>query len=507
MKQMDVPDGPRPGAVAELCQPSGGAGECPQVSIAPEPAERAARRWPKILVVLADVVTVMTALTVAFVLLELVPGAGLPDYGLPQYAILGAIATPLWIAFFFHYRLYSTTHISSIAQEFGRIVHAAMASVVAMAFLGFMLKFFVSRAWLMLSLACGVVLVAAERALLREMFRRLRRRGRMLRSVVIVGWNHEGRAIADMLTDDPALGYRVVGAVDDDAGDDEAAADQPRVVGRMYEALDAVQRTGANTVIVATTGIDFHEVNSLVRQLSEAGIHVELSSSLRDIAAKRLTVRSLGRFPVAYVEPVQLKGWPATAKRAFDVTLAAMALVVLSPLFVAIALAIKLSAPREPVLFKQERLGKDNSTFKMLKFRTMRTEPQPAVPQVDRSHPRWPLYKDPADRRITPIGRHLRRLSLDELPQLWNVLRGEMSLVGPRPALPAEAEFWTSDLRQRLIVKPGITGMWQVSGRADASFEAYRRLDLFYVDNWSLWTDLAILVKTVPALLSRRGAY
>ncbi|MDQ3980839.1 MAG: sugar transferase [Actinomycetota bacterium] len=504
---MELQDGLPTGGVPQLSPSTASTSESASVPAATERAGRVARRLPKILVVLADVVTVIIALTLAFVLLELVPGSGVPDYGLPQYAILGAIAAPVWISFFFHYRLYSTTHISSIAQEFGRIVHAAMASVVAMAFLGFMLKFFVSRAWLMLTLACGVVLVALERALVRETFRRLRRRGHMLRSVVIVGWNHEGRAISDMLTADPALGYRVVGVVDDGASEDEAAGDQPRVIGRVYDALDAVQRTGASTVIVATTGMDFQAVNTLVRQLTEAGIHVELSSSLRDIAAKRLTVRSLGRFPVAYVEPVQLKGWPATAKRAFDLSLAAIALVLLSPLFIAIALAIKLTAPREPVLFKQERLGKDNTTFKMLKFRTMRTEPQAAPPQVDRNHPRWPLYKDPGDKRITPIGRHLRRLSLDELPQLWNVLRGEMSLVGPRPALPAEAEFWTSDLRQRLVVKPGITGMWQVSGRADSSFEDYRRLDLFYVDNWSLWTDLAILVKTLPALLSRRGAY
>jgi len=459
-------------------------------------------------VVLADLATVAVALTVSFVLLALVPGAGRPNNGLPQYAVLGAIATPVWIVLFFHYRLYSATHVSSRAEEFGRVVHAALASVVVTACLGFMLKFFVSRAWLVLSFACGVLLVAVERAVVRQVFHRLRRRGRMLRPVVIVGWNHEGQAISEMLTDDPALGYRVVGVVDDGACQDSSAPNRPPVLGRVYGALEAVQLTGASTVIVATTGIDFEAVNSLVRRLSEAGVHVELSSSLRDIAAKRLTVRSLGRFPVAYVEPVQLHGWPATAKRAFDVSVASMAMLALSPLFMAIALAIKLTGPKEPVLFKQNRLGKDDSTFKMLKFRTMRTESQAEVgDRADRNHPRWPLYKDPADRRITPIGRHLRSLSLDELPQLWNVLKGEMSLVGPRPALPAEAEFWTSDLRQRLVVKPGITGMWQVSGRADSSFEDYRRLDLFYVDNWCLWTDLAILAKTVPALLSRRGAY
>ncbi|HEX2118005.1 MAG TPA: sugar transferase, partial [Acidimicrobiales bacterium] len=379
----------------------------------------AGRRLPKAMVVLADLVTVSAALTLAFALLEVVPGAGLPDWGLAQYAVLGAMAIPVWIGLFFHYRLYSATHVSSMVEEFGRIVHAALASVVVTAFLGFMLKFFVSRAWLTLSFVCGVVLVALERAIVRAVFQRLRRQGRMLRSVVIVGWNHEGQAIAQMLSDDPGLGYRVVGVVDDDACVDRSPASRPPVLGRVYEALDAVRRTGASTVIVATTGIDFQAVNTLVRQLSEAGINVELSSSLRDIADKRLTLRSLGRFPVAYVEPVQLRGWQATAKRAFDVSAASIALIGLSPLLIAIALAIKLSAPREPVLFKQYRLGKDDSTFRMLKFRTMRTEQPDAAGPIDRNHPRWPLYKDPGDRRVTPIGRHLRRLSLDELPQLW----------------------------------------------------------------------------------------
>ena len=454
--------------------------------------------------VAADLFAITVALNLAFVLLEVVPNAGRPDYGLRQYAILGVMATALWIGLFFHYRLYSATHVSSVLEELRRIVHAALTSVVATAFLGFMLKFFVSRAWLMLSFACGVVLVAVERAIVRAVFRRLRQRGRILRSAVIVGWNHEAQAIAEMLDHDPALGYRVVGVVDDDACQDSSS--RPPVLGPVSGALAAVRGTGASTAIVATTAIDFEAVNTLVRQLGEAAIHVELSSSLRDIAPERLTVQCLGRFPVAHVEPVQLHGWPAAVKRAFDISVASIAMVVLSPLFIAIALAIKLTGPKEPILFTQERLGKDDSTFKVLKFRTMRTQPQKAPTQADRDHPRWPLYKDPGDQRITSIGRHLRRLSLDELPQFWNVLRGEMSVVGPRPALASEAEFWTPDLRQRLVVKPGLTGMWQISGRSEASFDEYRRLDLFYVDNWSMWTDLAIVAKTVPALLSRRGA-
>lgn len=477
----------------------------------PAPARQGppGRRWlPKALVVLADLVTVILALALAFAFLEFAPGSGRPSYGLRQYAILGAVAAPIWIASFFHYRLYSATHVSSPVEEFGRLVHAAFASLIVMTSLGFMLKFFVSRAWLGLSFVCAVALVGAERAIVRRVFRSLRRRGRMLRSAVIVGWNHEGKAISEMLEKDPALGYRVVGIVNDQAQSDGSSGDHPPVVGRVHEALEAVQRIGAGTVIVATTGIDFEVVNRLVRHLSEAGINVELSSSLRDIAAKRLTLRSLGRFPIAYVEPLQLHGWRSKAKRTFDVCVASVALLALALPLLVIALAIKLTSPKEPILFKQHRLGKDNSIFRMLKFRTMREWPEERMAAVEAlNHASGPLFKARNDPRVTVLGRRLRRFSLDELPQLWNVVRGEMSLVGPRPAIPAEADFWTSELRHRLTVKPGITGMWQISGRADSTFEDYHRLDLFYVDNWSLWTDLAILAKTVPAVVSGRGAY
>jgi exopolysaccharide biosynthesis polyprenyl glycosylphosphotransferase len=459
------------------------------------------------MVMLADLVTVAAAMGLAYALLHVVPGTESPDLARHQYALLGALALPVWIGLFFHYHLYSARHVASPVEEIGRIIHAAGAAVIVVASAGFMLKFFVSRAWLVLWFVCAVVLVGLERAVVRRMFKLLRVRGRMLRSVVIVGWNREGSAISDMLADDPGLGYRVVGVVDDWSGHRAIGPDGPTVIGPIEETLDIVRRTGAGGVIVATTGIDFAVVNRLIRQLSEEGIHVELSSSLRDIAAKRLTVRSLGRFPVVYVEPVQRHGWRARAKRAFDFVGATSGMLVLSPLLTGIALAVKLTS-RGPVLFRQQRVGEDGTTFEMLKFRTMVVRAEERIVELhEHNEASGPLFKIRNDPRVTRVGRFLRRFSLDELPQLWNVVRGRMSLVGPRPALPSEVSFWSSELHQRLTVKPGITGMWQISGRSNVSFEEYSRLDLYYVDNWSLWTDLAILLKTVPAVMSRRGAY
>jgi exopolysaccharide biosynthesis polyprenyl glycosylphosphotransferase len=217
-------------------------------------------------------------------------------------------------------------------------------------------------------------------------------------------------------------------------------------------------------------------------------------------------VRPLGRFPVVYVEPVTRGGWRAAAKRAFDLVIAGVALIVAAPVLAVAAVVIKLDS-RGPVLFRQVRVGQDSQPFPVLKLRTMVVDAEERLAELaDANEADGPLFKMADDPRVTRVGRFLRASSIDELPQLWNVTRGHMSLVGPRPALPHETEEWDALLAQRLRVKPGITGMWQVSGRSDTSFEDYTRLDLYYVDNWSLATDLAILAKTVPVVLLRSGA-
>ncbi|MEJ7584941.1 MAG: exopolysaccharide biosynthesis polyprenyl glycosylphosphotransferase, partial [Acidimicrobiales bacterium] len=242
------------------------------------------------------------------------------------------------------------------------------------------------------------------------------------------------------------------------------------------------------------------------RELLDRGIHVELSSTLRDIASQRLTVRPLGRFPVVYVEPVQRDGWRRVAKRSFDVVGAMVMLLLFSPVIVVAAIAIKLDT-RGPVLFAQTRVGRNSRPFKVQKLRSMVPGAESLLDDLrGLNEADGPLFKIRDDPRVTRVGRFIRRASIDELPQLWNVIMGEMSLVGPRPALPHETEAWDPLLTQRLRVQPGITGMWQGNGRSETSFEDYTRLDLYYVDNWSLLTDLAILVKTLPVVLVSRGA-
>ena len=257
---------------------------------------------------------------------------------------------------------------------------------------------------------------------------------------------------------------------------------------------------------IAASAVEVAHTSSLVRRLLNAGINVEISPALPDIVVERLSIRPLGRFPVMYLEPFHQSGWRSLAKRVFDFAAAFVGLVTLALPLLAVSLAVRFDS-KGPVFYRQQRVGLNGRLFDVIKFRTMVPNAHQLRHELAaQNEADGPLFKIRNDPRVTRVGRILRKTSVDELPQLWNVLRGEMSLVGPRPALPDEAALWSEDLRDRLRVQPGITGMWQVSGRSSTSFEEYSRLDLYYVDNWSLVTDLTILTKTLPSVLLQRGA-
>ena len=348
-----------------------------------------------------------------------------------------------------------------------------------------------------------VLFVGIERSVARYLFKKGRTKGENLRSVLIVGKNTEGAFLRDMLDRDPSLGYKVLGYLEDllPHGIDDLVD--------SGEALRAIKDAKAGGVIIAATGIEVATSNQLIRTLTENDVHVELSSTLCDIASDRLTIRPLGRFPMVYIEPVERHGWRASAKQMFDYVLGTVLFLGTLPLLLGGMIGIKLTSPG-PVFFKQVRVGRDGEEFEVYKLRTMVMDAEEQLEDVRHlNEAKGPLFKIKADPRITRIGGILRKTSIDELPQFINVLRGEMSIVGPRPALPSEVEQWQPVLRNRLRVQPGITGMWQVGGRLDGDSEVddYGQLDLYYVDNWTLVTDLTIILRTVPAVLLQKGSY
>jgi len=463
-------------------------------------------RGPKTLVMGADLMAIMVAMVAAYRFRTIIPGS-LAAFAPRRHMYLGLASLPIWSAVCAHYGLYSGRRVSSRLEEFRSIVHAALGSVLGIIVLTFALKLDVSRGWTLTLLPASIVLLSAEREIVRRIFAMLRRRGRLLRRVLIAGSNEEAIALCSMLQDDARLGYDVIGFLADDIPIGEIVHDGIRVIGTVENAVAATVTEDITGVIVATTAVDTDTTNRLARHLSEVGLHVEISASLCDVAAERLKVRPLGRYPVLYVESARLQGWRRVAKRTFDLCVAVPLLVITSPFLLLAAVIIKLETPG-PVFFRQSRVGCDNAPFIMLKLRTMVRNAQELQDSlVPRNEAAYPLFKMRNDPRVTRFGRVLRRMSLDELPQLFNVISGQMSMVGPRPALPHEVSAWSEDLKKRLRLKPGLTGLWQVSGRSDASFEDYVRWDLYYLDNWSLWADVSIVLRTIPAVFRSHGAY
>jgi exopolysaccharide biosynthesis polyprenyl glycosylphosphotransferase len=404
-----------------------------------------------------------------------------------------------YVVWFGRARLYRSRFITRRADEVRRIVDAGVRAAATVGLLAFALELALDRWWLLVTTVTTVLFLTIEREIVRRRFTARRASGLMARRVLMIGDNVESSRFESMFAEEPGLGYTVVGRVD------PSTASEPAEL--TTQVLAAARHHQAHGVVIAATAIDMQSSNRLIRDLVEAGIHVELSSTLADISSDRLTVRPLGRFPVVYVEPRWRHGWRAGAKRTFDLVVTGTVLALVAPVLVVIAAMIKLGSPG-PVLFRQERVGKDSMPFQVLKFRTMVVDAEELLAGLAAvNEGAGPLFKMADDPRVTRIGAFLRKTSLDELPQLWNVVRNEMSLVGPRPALRSEMAEWDAELYARLRVKPGITGMWQVSGRSSTTFEEYTRLDLYYVDNWSLVVDLAILGKTVPAVLSSEGAY
>lgn len=467
------------------------------------PARPVTSLRPKLLLMGADALAVLTFTTLASVLVE--------ELGLATLRVahqlwwISAATTPVWLAVFANQRLYNIRFIGRRIDEFRRVVNASLLGTLAVALAANIAGILPSRAGLIVLGSSALVVVTLEREIARRVFLRLRASGHLVRTVVIAGANPEGRDIAAMLQAEPWLGYQVVGFVDDHAMTREPVPGVP-LLGGVAQLPGLLREFPNASVIVAASAVESAVTNRLARDLLDQGIHVELSSTLRDISSQRLTVRPLGRFPIVYVEPVTRGGWRAWAKRTFDIAGAVGGLVATAPILAVAAIAVKLDS-RGPVIFRQVRVGRNSEPFSVLKIRTMVADAEARLAELrDRNEADGPLFKMAEDPRVTRVGRFLRKTSIDELPQLWNVLRGDMSLVGPRPALPHETEEWDALLAQRLRVKPGITGMWQVSGRSDTTFEDYTRLDLYYVDNWSLATDLAILAKTIPVVALRKGA-
>jgi len=450
----------------------------------------------------ADSAAVMGGVTLAFLVQTLIKPV--PSYIMIEHLVLAACSLPMFAVGAAVNHLYKARANERPSEEVKNIVRATAVGLAGVLAIAFAVQYKeLSRLWV-LALGGGVAgLWIAERARARRVFSQLRSSGRMRRRILIVGTDAHAIGLLHTYERNPRLGYEVAGFVGPDR---HAARGSVPVLGDIDDMSELLEESGAVGVVISLASVTSEEVNHLARKLTDERYHVALSSSLEDIDVTRLRPQQLDGRTMIYIEPTIHGGWRSLAKRVFDVVGASLILVVTLPVMAVAAIGVKITSPG-PVLFRQTRTGKDGEPFEILKFRTMVVDAENRKADLaDANEADGPLFKMENDPRVTGIGRVLRKLSIDELPQLACVLRGSMSMVGPRPALPDEVEQWDPDVRERLRVLPGLTGMWQVSGRSDSSFEHYKRMDLYYVHNWSLSHDLRICTKTVKVVLSGRGA-
>ena len=423
------------------------------------------------------------------------------------YIALSLALPVLWVGALWLAGGYDVRFIGTGSDEYRKVLNAGVGLTAAVALFSYAINIELSRGYVLIALPATIVLGLITRFTIRKQLHRQRAVGRYLLSVVAVG--HE-TAVADLVKElgrDRYHGLTVVGACVAHPSERDEVAGVP-VYGDLDDVTAAVQAFGADTVaVLACPEMDGMRLRSLAWELEKTGTDLCVSPALLDVAGPRTTIRPTAGLTLLHVDHPQLSGLRMVIKDLFDRCVAAAALILLFPLLALLGVTIWLH-DRGPALFTQTRVGKDGRVFRIYKFRTMVVDAEQRRPQLlERSDTDGILFKLRRDPRVTAVGAHLRRWSVDELPQLINVLLGDMSLVGPRPALPSEAEQYADHVRRRLVVKPGLTGLWQVNGRSDVSWEESVRLDLRYVENWSFALDLQILWKTISVLVRGAGAY
>jgi exopolysaccharide biosynthesis polyprenyl glycosylphosphotransferase len=477
----------------------------PHLSLAPHYAPHSLSSGRVRLVAAADAVAVVLALVVTYLVADT---AAPPAMIAPPLAgpVLAVIAAAMWLGVFTAYGLYES-QVRAISptslDEVPKLFHALLAGSLLMLVAAQILKRV--EGWVVFSAAeaalfCGlaIVVVPLGRSAVRSwLLPAVMQRRRAL----IVGAGAAGELIRTKLERHPEFGLDLVGFVDD-------AADGPDVLGSTGDLTRLVDELEVDWIVLALSDAPYEEMLELVRRVRRPDVHLSIVPQFFEVFASNATIEDLRGVPIVSLPPMRFSRAVLALKRGFDILASAAGLLLLSPVLAATAIAIKLDSPG-PVLFKQLRNGRGGNRFKILKFRTMVEDAESQ--RFDLAHLNelgdGPLFKIKSDPRITRIGAFLRKYSIDELPQLWNVLRGEMSLVGPRPFVVHEADQITGWAGRRLDTTPGITGLWQVLGRNDIPFDEMVKLDYIYVTNWSLWWDIKILCRTIPVVFGKSGAY
>ena len=476
-------------------------------------AQASAARWPRVYaraLVLSDTVIVIAVL-VAVTLLGSQPFILPSRAGRVSVWLVVAVVGVLLLTLLSMSGSRGARVVGVGTEEYRAIVHSVFLAFAAVALVAYL----ASLAGMHFILFSGVIVLTLSLLVSRWLARRWltvqRRRGLMSDRVLLVGSEESIAKTARELKRSPAAGLLVVGACTSTGKvADYIPGTDIAVSGSVSNIIESLARVNADTVLITSANeLDAETVRSLSWKLEPGRQHLIVAPSLTDVGGPRIHTRPVAGLPLVHVETPRYGGGKLYTKRVFDMVAAGLLIVALSPVLLVVGMIVTLTSPGG-AFFRQERVGLRGERFGMLKFRSMYTDAEDRLADLEgapRDRGNDVMFKMKDDPRVTPAGRVLRRFSLDELPQLFNVVAGSMSLVGPRPPLVREVQQYTDSVHRRFLVKPGITGLWQVSGRSDLDWEETVRLDLFYVENWTMTGDLAILFKTARAVIGSDGAY
>lgn len=470
--------------------------------------------WKRLFLQLgADVAFINLAIWLAWYVryeLEITPGVGEGFFYHPYraYFPLALVLTVLTIAVFRFEGLYRPVRGRSFWDEFYTLLNGTTTAILLiMAITFFWRPLVFSRAMYVYAAILIVALLTLERFVLRTVRAYQRKRGVGVDRVLIVGAGEVGRALMRNVMAQPDLHYHVVGFVDDDPEKNQTDIGRFKALGDTTQLPRLLKELQIDEVIVALPWTVRDKIIAIMNLCQRYNVSAKIVPDLFQLSLSRIAIDAVGGIPLVALREPRLGMVDDVVKRLMDLGFGFLLFLISAIPMLIIALLIKLDSPG-PILFKQKRIGRYGQEFIAYKFRSMREgADQEQAALNDLNEARGPLFKIRDDPRRTRVGRWIRRMSLDELPQLWNVLRGEMSLVGPRPPMPNEVEQYQEWHKRRLDVRPGITGLAQVSGRSDLTFDETALLDIYYIENWSPWMDLAILLKTIPTVLLARGAY
>lgn len=423
-----------------------------------------------------------------------------PEFLAVSYTVISVTLLCAWMLALSVYGTREFRVIGTGTQEYRLVADSAMRLFGILAIVAFLFQVSFARGYVLIAFPLGVAVLLFSRWMWRQWLGIQRARGQYSSRVLLAGSYESVRVLMQELQQRPEAGYMVAGAVVPGAHAEIAGVP---VVGTLDSIVEGMARVGADTVVITSSAeLPSDRVRDLSWRLEPGKQHLVVAPSLVDVGGPRIHTRPVSGLPLIHVETPRFEGGKRFAKRAFDIIVSGGLLILLLPLFAIIGMVVKTTSAG-PVFYRQERIGRGGAPFQMLKFRSMRQDADALLLALlkEQGKSDQPLFKVENDPRVTQVGRFLRRHSLDEFPQLINVLKGDMSLVGPRPQRAAEVALYDERAGRRLVVQPGMTGLWQVSGRSSLSWEDAIRLDLFYVENWSLTADLILLLRTFRAVV------